>query len=67
VNHTRAMRPGKSRIGRRKFFGWFSASVVGGVAGGSLLRRLIRFRPENEEQPVVISQHALSVPRTKKG
>ena len=67
MSRIREIRPEPSRINRRRFFGWFSASVIGGVAGGSMIRNLMRPRLRRDEEPIVISRPAHSVPRTKKG
>jgi hypothetical protein len=66
VAHRTQNRVEPSRIKRRMFFGWLSVSIVGGMAGGSLLRRLMAPRKRKDDHPIVISHHKLSVPRTKK-
>jgi len=54
-------------IKRRTFFGKLSLSIVGGLAGSSVLGHLFRWRKGQDERPIVISHHGLSVPRRKKG
>lgn len=54
-------------IKRRTFFGKLSLSIIGGLAGSSVLGGLFAFRKGKDDSPIVIAHHELSVPRRKKG
>lgn len=64
---TTDVRPAAPAIKRRAFFGKLSLSIAGGLAGSSFLGKLFTARKGDDERPIVIAHHELSVPRRKKG